>query len=74
MSAIPARAVTAARWRALQLAGVNLLFFVRLLILARLLAPDAFGTIAVANVARYCPSAIFAQSVEEARTVVPSAA
>jgi O-antigen/teichoic acid export membrane protein len=51
MSAIPARAVTAARWRALQLAGVNLLFFVRLLILARLLAPDAFGTIAVANVA-----------------------
>jgi O-antigen/teichoic acid export membrane protein len=51
MSAIPARAVTAARWRALQLAGVNILFFLRLLILARLLAPDAFGTIAVANVA-----------------------
>jgi PST family polysaccharide transporter/lipopolysaccharide exporter len=41
----------ALRWRAAQLAGVQLIYFLRLLILARLLAPDAFGLLAIATVA-----------------------
>jgi O-antigen/teichoic acid export membrane protein len=39
------------RWRAAQLAGVQLIYFLRLLILARLLAPDAFGLLAIATIA-----------------------
>jgi O-antigen/teichoic acid export membrane protein len=39
------------RWRAVQLAGVQGVYFLRLLILAQLLAPDAFGLVAVAMVA-----------------------
>jgi lipopolysaccharide exporter len=39
------------RWRAVQLAGVQAIYFVRLLVLARLLAPDAFGLVAIAMVA-----------------------
>jgi O-antigen/teichoic acid export membrane protein len=39
------------RWRALQLAGVQGVYFLRLLLLAKLLAPDAFGLVAVAMVA-----------------------
>ena len=42
---------TAMRWRALQLAGVQGIYFLRLLVLARLLAPDAFGLVAIAMVA-----------------------
>ena len=42
---------TAMRWRAAQLAGIQAIYFVRLLILARLLAPDAFGLLAIATVA-----------------------
>jgi lipopolysaccharide exporter len=50
-SALPARTGSAVRWRSVQLIGVNALYFLRLVILAKLLAPEAFGTIAVANVA-----------------------
>lgn len=35
-------------WRVVQLGGVKLIFFVRLLILARLLTPDDFGLVAIA--------------------------
>lgn len=35
-------------WRAAQLGGINLIFFARLLILARLLTPDDFGLVAIA--------------------------
>jgi lipopolysaccharide exporter len=35
-------------WRSIQLAGVKLVFFLRLLILARLLTPDDFGLVAIA--------------------------
>jgi lipopolysaccharide exporter len=45
------QAGTAMRWRAAQLAGVQLIYFVRLLILAKLLAPDAFGLLAIAVIA-----------------------
>lgn len=38
------------RWRAMQLAGVQAVYFVRLIVLARLLAPDAFGLVAIAMV------------------------
>ena len=38
-------------WRALQLAGVEGVYFVRLLVLARLLAPEAFGLLAIAMLA-----------------------
>ena len=38
------------RWRAVQLGGVQAIYFVRLLILARLLAPNAFGLVAIAMV------------------------
>jgi lipopolysaccharide exporter len=41
---------TAMRWRATQLAGVQVIYFVRLLVLARILAPDAFGLVAIAMV------------------------
>jgi lipopolysaccharide exporter len=44
-------ASAAMRWRALQLVGVQALYFVRLLILAKLLAPDAFGLLAIAYIA-----------------------
>jgi lipopolysaccharide exporter len=36
------------RWRAIQLAGVQAVYFIRLLVLAQLLAPDAFGLVAIA--------------------------
>jgi len=42
---------TAMRWRAIQLAGVQGIYFLRLLVLARLLAPDAFGFVAIAMLA-----------------------
>jgi O-antigen/teichoic acid export membrane protein len=45
------RAGAAMRWRAFQLAGVQGIYLVRLLLLAQLLAPDAFGLVAVAMVA-----------------------
>ena len=37
------QAGTAMRWRAIQLGGVQAVYFLRLLVLAQLLAPDAFG-------------------------------
>lgn len=45
------KAVAAMRWRAAQLAGIEGIYFLRLLILARLLAPDAFGLLAIATIA-----------------------
>jgi len=48
---LTSKAGTAMRWRAVQLAGVQAIYLVRLLILARLLAPDAFGLLAIATVA-----------------------
>src|SRR5688572_20780857 len=45
------RAGAAMRWRAIQLAGVQGVYFLRLVLLAQLLAPDAFGLVAVAMVA-----------------------
>jgi O-antigen/teichoic acid export membrane protein len=48
---LAAQAGTAMRWRATQLAGVQLIYFLRLLVLAALLAPDAFGLLAIASVA-----------------------
>ena len=41
------QAGTAIRWRATQLVGVEAIYFLRLLILARLLPPDAFGLVAI---------------------------
>jgi O-antigen/teichoic acid export membrane protein len=38
-------------WRAIELAGVKIIFLVRLLILARLLSPDDFGLLAIAMTA-----------------------
>jgi len=45
------RTSTAVRWRTAQLAGIQAIYFLRLLVLARLLAPDAFGLLAIATVA-----------------------
>lgn len=45
------RAGDALTWRAIQLAGVKGIFLVRTLILARLLAPDDFGLLAIATIA-----------------------
>lgn len=42
------QAASALVWRAVQLGGEKLIFFLRLLILARLLAPDDFGLLAIA--------------------------
>jgi O-antigen/teichoic acid export membrane protein len=50
----------AVRWRAIQLVGVNALFLVRIVILARLLAPDDFGLLAIAMV----PVAVMLQASE----------
>jgi O-antigen/teichoic acid export membrane protein len=44
-------AARALRWRVVQLAGVQAIYFLRLLILAKLLAPDAFGLLAIATIA-----------------------
>lgn len=44
-------AARAMRWRLAQLAGVQGIYFLRLLILAKLLAPDAFGLLAIAMIA-----------------------
>jgi len=44
------KAGAAMRWRASQLLGVEAIYFLRLLILARLLAPDAFGLLAIATI------------------------
>ena len=44
------KAGAALRWRATQLVGVQAIYFLRLLILARLLAPDAFGLLAIATI------------------------
>jgi O-antigen/teichoic acid export membrane protein len=46
-----AAARTGMSWRATQQAGVQLIYFARLLILARLLAPEAFGLLAIAMIA-----------------------
>jgi O-antigen/teichoic acid export membrane protein len=51
MTHVQGHAGAAMRWRALQLAGVQGVYFLRLLLLAKLLAPDAFGLVAVAMVA-----------------------
>ena len=51
MNGVAGKAVAAMRWRAAQLAGVEAIYFLRLLILAKLLAPDAFGLLAIASVA-----------------------
>jgi O-antigen/teichoic acid export membrane protein len=48
---VSGQAAQAMRWRMLQLAGVQAIYFVRLLILARLLAPEAFGLLAIAAIA-----------------------
>lgn len=48
---VSGQAAQAMRWRMLQLAGVQVIYFVRLLILARLLAPEAFGLLAIAAIA-----------------------
>ncbi len=45
------RAGSAMRWRAIQLAGVQGVYFLRLIVLAQLLAPDAFGLVAIGIVA-----------------------
>jgi O-antigen/teichoic acid export membrane protein len=39
------------RWRALQLVGVRVIYFLRLLILAKLLVPEDFGLLAIATIA-----------------------
>jgi O-antigen/teichoic acid export membrane protein len=44
------QASCAVRWRTAQLVGVNAIFFIRVLVLARILAPDAFGLFAIALV------------------------
>jgi O-antigen/teichoic acid export membrane protein len=44
------QASRAVRWRTVQLVGVNAIFFLRVLVLARILAPDAFGLLALALV------------------------
>jgi lipopolysaccharide exporter len=44
-------AAQAMRWRVVQLAGVQAIYFLRLLILAKLLAPDVFGLLAIATIA-----------------------
>jgi lipopolysaccharide exporter len=44
-------AAQALRWRVVQLAGVQGIYFLRLLILAKLLAPEAFGLLAIATIA-----------------------
>jgi len=41
------QAGVAMRWRAIELAGVKGIYFLRLLVLAQLLAPDAFGLVAI---------------------------
>jgi lipopolysaccharide exporter len=48
---VAARAGAAMRWRAVQLVGAQSIYFLRMLILARLLAPDAFGLLAIATIA-----------------------
>lgn len=44
-------AARALRWRVVQLAGVQAIYFLRLLILAKLLAPEVFGLLAIATIA-----------------------
>ncbi len=51
MTRLVASAGAAMRWKAMQLLGMQLAYIVRLLILAKLLAPDAFGLLAIATVA-----------------------
>jgi O-antigen/teichoic acid export membrane protein len=48
---LTSRAGAAMGWRAIQLAGIEVIYFVRLLILAALLAPEAFGLLAIAMAA-----------------------
>ena len=48
---ISSDAAQALRWRIVQLAGVQGIYFLRLLILAKLLAPDVFGLLAIATIA-----------------------
>jgi O-antigen/teichoic acid export membrane protein len=45
---VPGRAVRAIGWRAAQQAGVQAIYFLRLLVLAYLLAPESFGQLAIA--------------------------
>jgi len=51
IGSVAQRAGAAMRWRAAQLAGVEAIYFLRLLILAKLLAPEAFGLLAIASIA-----------------------
>ena len=51
MREVAAQAVVALRWRAAQLGGVQLIYFLRLVVLAALLTPDAFGLLAIASIA-----------------------
>ncbi|MBW2541934.1 MAG: lipopolysaccharide biosynthesis protein [Deltaproteobacteria bacterium] len=47
---LSSQASSAVRWRTAQLIGVNAIFLIRVLVLARILAPDAFGLFAIALV------------------------
>src|SRR3972149_1224342 len=49
--AVSQPAALAMRWRAAQLVGIPAVYFLRLVILANLLAPDAFGLLAIATIA-----------------------
>lgn len=44
------RAGNAVRWRTAHLVGVNVTYFLRILVLARILEPEAFGLLAIARV------------------------
>lgn len=50
MSSLTASAGSAIRWKTFQLVAVNVIFFVRILVLARLLVPNDFGLVALATV------------------------
>jgi O-antigen/teichoic acid export membrane protein len=54
------RAGHAVRWRIAQLVGVNVIFLIRVLVLAKILAPDAFGLLAIALV----PIGVLLQATE----------
>jgi len=49
--AVLERAGSAVRWRAVQLGGIEVIYFTRLIILAAMLAPDVFGLLAIASIA-----------------------
>jgi O-antigen/teichoic acid export membrane protein len=49
-NSLAASAGSAVRWKTFQIVGVNSIFLARTLVLARLLAPDAFGLVAIATI------------------------